>query len=223
MHRTVAASRIVLAVLLAVVAVATVSPASAQPLPERGGRVFGLVGGSFGEGGSSLMVSGGGGLRLTRTLGVDFELLHVNGLERSDGSRRTQRSQRLSIFPPIDIRREGSVTAFLTKMTAEFPLANDRLIPFVTGGGGVGRLSERVGFEFPNRPFLALPAFDSLLEPFRDISVTETGLAVTLGGGLDVRLWRGLAVGADVRWLRLLAGRDTLDFSHIVARTSYRF
>ncbi len=152
MHRTVAASRIVLAVLLAVVAVATVSPASAQPLPERGGRVFGLVGGSFGEGGSSLMVSGGGGLRLTRTLGVDFELLHVNGLERSDGSRRTQRSQRLSIFPPIGIRREGSVTAFLTKMTAEFPLANDRLIPFVTGGGGVGRLSERVGFDFPNRP-----------------------------------------------------------------------
>jgi opacity protein-like surface antigen len=109
-------------------------------------------------------------------------------------------------------------------MTAEFPLANDRLIPFVTGGGGVGRLSQRLSFGFPNRPTLPRPFFDSpLLQPFRDISAAETGLAVTLGGGLDVQLWRGLAVGADVRWLRLLAGRDTLDFSYVAARTSYRF
>ena len=109
-------------------------------------------------------------------------------------------------------------------MTAEFPLSNDRLIPFVKGGGGVGRLSQRFGFEFPDRPRLAGLAFDArLFQPFQDISTSETGLAVTLGGGLDVRLWRGLAVGADVRWLRLLAGRDTLDFSHIAARTSYRF
>ena len=135
-----------------------------------------------------------------------------------------QGPRRLSIFPPIDIRREGNVTAFLTKMTVELPVANDRLIPFVTGGGGVARLSERFSFGFPDRPVLARTGIRvPLVQPFDDISRAETGLALTLGGGLDVRLWGGLAVGADIRWLRLLANRDTLDSSHIAARISYRF
>ena len=167
---------------------------------------------------------GGGGLRVTRNLGVDFELLYVDDLDFSDDAVVIQRSQLLSIFPPIDVRHEGSVTAFLTKMTVEFPLANDRLIPFITGGGGVGRLSERLSFEFPDRPRLARLGLDArLLRPVRDISRPETGLAVTLGGGLDVRLWRALAVGADVRWLRLLTRRDALDISYVAARVSYRF
>ena len=224
MHRTVITSRIVLVVLLSVVGVTIASPANGQPISQTGGRVFGLVGGSFGDGGSAVMISGGAGLRVTRSLGVDFELLHVNDLDLSGGDFFIQRSERLSIFPPIEIRHEGNVTAFLTKMTVEFPVANDRLIPFVTGSGGVGRLSERFSFEFPDRPVLTRSAIDArLIRPFGDISRPETGLAVTVGGGLDVRLWRGLAVGADVCWLRLLASRDTLDFPHIAARVSYRF
>ena len=127
---------------------------------------------------------------------MDFELLHVNDLDLSDSDVLLQQSERLSIFPPVDIKHEGNVTAFLTKMTVEFPVANDRLIPFVTGGGGVGRLSERFSFEFPDRPVLARPAIDArLIRPFGEISRPETGLVVTVGGGLDVRLWRGLAVG----------------------------
>ena len=55
------------------VTLAGVSPAVAQVMvPDIGGRVFGIVGGSFGDGGSTIMTSGGVGLRLTRHLGLDL-------------------------------------------------------------------------------------------------------------------------------------------------------
>ena len=229
MTRFVAVTRtIMLVALVTTVAVGVTTPATAQPIPERGGRVFGLVGGSFGNGGSAVMTSGGAGLRLTRNLGIDFELLHVKDLDLSDGDF-VIRQLLPSIFPPPEVYSEGSVTAFLTKMTVDFPVAGDRLIPFVTGGGGIGRLSEQTGIEFPDRRFPALGGIGgNILRDFggilpRDFESAETGLALTIGGGVDIRLWRGLAVGADVRWLRLLARRDTFDFSQIASRVSYRF
>jgi len=44
-----------------------------------------------------------------------------------------------------------------------------------------------------------------------------------VGGGLDVRLWRGLGIGVDARWLRLLSSREDLDTAQIASRVSYRF
>ena len=69
----------VLATLLTLVGVGTATPARAQSMSEHGGRVFGLVGGSFGDGSSAFMTSGGAGLRLTRHLGLDVELVHAQG------------------------------------------------------------------------------------------------------------------------------------------------
>jgi hypothetical protein len=48
-------------------------------------------------------------------------------------------------------------------------------------------------------------------------------LALTVGGGLDVRLWKELAVGGEARWVRLLIDRRELDFAHVAGRISYRF
>ena len=42
-------------------------------------------------------------------------------------------------------------------------------------------------------------------------------------GGVGVRLWRGLAVGVDIRWLRVLRNYDTLDTAQITARPANRF
>ena len=64
---------------------------SAQPLPEHGGRVFGLVGGSFGDGGSSPFTAAGAGLRLSRNLGLDIEVLHIHDLDLSDNDFFIQR------------------------------------------------------------------------------------------------------------------------------------
>lgn len=189
--------------------------AAGQSLSAPGGRVFGLVGGSFGNGDTASLVSGGAGLRLTRHLGLDVEVLHAHGLDFSDRRLLIERGlPEILIFPPFEFTHEGNITALLTRMTAEFPVANDRLIPFVTGGGGVGRMAERIAFSCTG----VCPAIF-----FPDLEQAEAGLALTLGGGVDVRLWQGLAVGGEVRWLRVLLSERDLDFAHVAARVSYRF
>ena len=52
---------------------------------------------------------------------------------------------------------------------------------------------------------------------------SELGLSLVLGGGVDVRLWRGLGVGVDVRWLRILRSYDAFDAAQVTSRVSYRF
>ena len=44
-----------------------------------------------------------------------------------------------------------------------------------------------------------------------------------LGGVVDVRLWRGLGVGVDVRWLRVLLNYDHVDTAQVSESVSYRF
>jgi opacity protein-like surface antigen len=157
------------------------------------------------------------GIRLTRNLGLDLEVLHVHDLSFSgDDLFIIQRVgvPEILFAPPFSFTREGNVTAFMTKLTAEFPVAGDRLIPFLTGGGGVGRVAERIGFRCSG----ACPAI-----LFPEVEQAETGLALTVGGGVDVRLWQGLAVGGEVRWFRLLLNQRDLDFAHVAGRVSYRF
>ena len=217
--------------LTVAVTLAGVSPAVAQEaVPGIGGRVFGTVGGSFGDGGPTVMTSGGVGLRLTRHLGLDLELLYVPSLDLADdGQFFIQQGRRFAsgFAPPFEMDRDASVTAFLTKFTVEFPTAGGRLFPYLTGGGGVGYLSERVRYRLRGDiPILQLAepsSFSPLIFPPPVFESSETGLSLTVGGGFDVRLWRGFAVGVDARWLRLLSSREDLDTAQVATRVSYRF
>jgi opacity protein-like surface antigen len=137
----------------------------------------------------------------------------------------------LSFAPPFGFERESGVTGFLAKIVADFPVG-DRIIPFVSGGGGVGRVTEELSFDFRDRPgngFFGLPELfrnigDRRPSIFpRDFETAETGLALTLGGGVDIRLWKGLTVGGEARWLRVLAGTRSIDLAHIGSRVAYRF
>ena len=89
----------------------------------------------------------GAGVRLTRHLGLDLEVLYVSGLDLSEDDFFILP---LTFAPPIDIEREGGLTAFLTKLNVDFQVG-DRLIPFVSGGGGLGRLSEEISFDVDGR------------------------------------------------------------------------
>ena len=209
--------------------------AAAQPaVPETGGRVYGLAGAGFGDG--PFVLSGAGaGLRVTRHVGLDIELTHLAGRSgraepllpfwfdipefdipafgmdpAHDGAASFAEDFPLHPFPISFEGGDRDVTAFLTKLTVEFPIADGRLFPYLTGGGGIGRVTERPSFFIPIP--LAIP-----------IEHSELGLALTLGGGVDVRLWRGLGVGVDIRWLRVLRGYGALDTAQVAARASYRF
>ena len=139
---------------------------------------------------------------------------------------------------PLSLAPAGrDVTTFLTKFTVEFPVADGLLFPYLTGGGGVGRVTEDYGaFPFPLIPWGDVPEDAHYVEDadgaihFSDFGVfprpaaySELGLALVLGGGVDVKLWRGLAVGGDIRWLRVLRDYDALDLAQVTARLSYRF
>ncbi len=218
------------------VAVAGVAAAGAQGVPDVGGRVFGVFGGSFGDGGATVMTSGGAGLRLSRHLGLDFEVLYVPNLEMSADDRFfIQAGRPFGFAPTFAADRNATVTAFLTKFTVEFPVAGDRLFPYLTGGGGVGHVSERTRYRLVGSPFptlleegsgvllgtVSLPS--PLIFPPLDFESAETGLSLTVGGGLDVRVWRGLGVGVEARWLRILTTREDLDTGQVATRVSYRF
>ena len=121
--------RLLIVSALVTLGMASAGTAAAQPIPDVGGKVFGFVGGSFGDGGTAVVTSGGAGLRITQRLGIDLELSHLSGLDLSDDNRFV--IQQLTFAPPFWIEREGSVTAFLAKLNVDFTVA-DRLIPFVS-------------------------------------------------------------------------------------------
>ena len=210
-----------LAALLAVtLLVAPARPARAQEVPETGGRVFGLVGGVFGDGDTTILTSGGAGIRITSRLGLDFEVLYVPDLGLPTDVVVIQTFG--AAFAPVEREDRSRLVAFLTKMTVEFPLANGRVWPYLTGGGGVGSLRQTVTFR--NLPLPLAETLEPQIFPGPEIDITATDLTLTIGGGLDVRLWKGLAVGGDdVRYLRLLDDTEGFDFAFATSRISYRF
>ena len=241
----------------------TAAPAAAQEdVPDTGGRVYGLVGGGFGDG-TFIATGAGAGLRLTPHIGLDVELTHLSG--RGGAETHTPWLAAVStfsaaaasvvaedyppigvdvddyLFPPIHFEDQGTdVTTFLTKFTVEFPIADGRLFPYLTGGGGIGRVTERFGIIFDPIPWMPLDhdqstvradaADDDSAIHFSDFGTfpapdaySELGLALALGGGVDVRLWRGLGAGVDIRWLRVLRDYGSIDTAQVTARASYRF
>lgn len=128
-------------------------------------------------------------------------------------------------FPTITIEDRGTdVTTLLTKFTVEFPVADGRLFPYFTGGGGVGRVTERTAYVIDPLPWIPFEPF-GLSVPAEPFTTSDLGLSLVLGGGVDVRLWRGFGVGVDIRWLRVLRSydADSIDAAQVTARASYRF
>ncbi len=198
---------------------AAAGPARAQDVPETGGRVFGLVGGVFGDGDTTVLTSGGAGIRITPRLGLDLEVLYAPDLGLPTDLLVIQTFG--VAFAPIEREERSRLVAFLTKMTVEFPVANGRVWPYLTGGGGVGSLRQTVTFR--NLPLPLAEGLGPQIFPGPEIDITATDLALTFGGGVDVRLWNGLAVGGAVSYLRLFDDTDAFDFAFVTSRISYRF
>ena len=255
--------RVVLSAMVMLASTAGSAAAQHNVLPDTGGRVYGLVGGGFGDG-TFVATGAGAGLRLTPHLGVDLELTHLSGSGRTEEVAAADPFPGISVFsttnaafddysfldhgaddlfPSIRFEHHGrDVTTLLTKLTVEFPVASGFLFPYLTGGGGVGRVSERHSIAVDVDPFPLIPldknqstvADDAVscagsCLHFSDVGVygplasSEIGLALVLGGGVDVRLWRGFGVGVDIRWLRVLRAYGALDTAQATARASYRF
>lgn len=197
-----------------VIALSLTVPAAAQE--HDGARISGFYAGAIGEGETNVEAGGSVGYRFTPHLGFDFEALALPDFE-TDG-------------------REGGGrgVAFLTNFVMEFPSPAAWLTPYVQGGGGVANIRFGSTYEYEDRdgrPFAVQirsrrwgPPL--IADDMRLIRVTgarsETSLALSIGGGVDFSIWRGLAVGPNITFMKFLGNRDT-DLTRIGARASYRF
>lgn len=98
-------------------------------------------------------------------------------------------------------------------MTVEFPVADGRVWPYLTGGGGVGNLRQTTAFR--NLPLPLAQQLGVQIFPGPEFDETANDLALTIGGGLGV--------GTDVCYLRLLDDTEGFDFVFVTSRISYRF
>jgi len=197
--------------------------ASAQG--SNGPRVAGSFAGVFGEGETNIAASGSVGYRFTRQFGFEFEVLS------------------LPDFKVDDINIGGRGIGFLTNFVMEFPSDARWLTPYVQGGGGMVNIrvepdvriladDTRFGsraIATPIRNFLRgrFPIGDGgrpieLPTQFGP-SYSETNLALSVGGGVDFRVWEDLSVGPNITFTKLFGNFRDIELTRIGARASYRF
>ncbi len=135
---------------------------------------------------------------------------------------------------PFVVDRSARVVHFLANFVGEFPSPARWLRPYVLAGGGVANLEERdtysfVGLDRGLQGELAALGLSTIdlgglnLGQLGTASRSQTALAMNAGGGVDFQLWRGFALGADVRYLHLFAEEGGYNFARIGARASYRW
>jgi len=200
-----------LAVVFAI-AFGCAAPAHAQ----QGARISGFYAGALGEGDTSTAAGGSVGYRFTPRVGFEFEALAL---------------------PDFDIEgsdRQGDGVAFLSNFVAEFPSPARWLTPYVQGGGGVANIQHSGDFFFEDGDGHRTPApFRNRRGAFQTVpddmhlgrasGRSETNLAMSVGGGVDFTLWRGLAAGPNITYMKFFGGVDDIDLTRIGVRTTYRF
>ena len=184
---------------------------------ESGARISGFFAGMFGEGDTNIAAGGAAGYRFTPRVGFEFEALALPELEFDDTGE------------------SGRGVAFLTNFVAEFPSPARWLTPYIQGGGGVANIS-RSGLwrltdddprrgarrnlgRFPGRG--DIPDDTRLADDPR--GPAETGVALSVGGGVDFTVWKGLALGPNISYMKLFGNTTDRDLTRIGVRTSYRF
>lgn len=193
---------------------------------DSGVRLSGNFAGVFGEDHPNMEAGGTVGYRFTPHVGFDFEVLVIPDLEfDEDGIRRLPTPFPI---PSFDFGSNGRAVAFLANFVGEFPSPARWLLPYVEGGGGLANVSQSVRFRI--LPATTVPGVigrlrelpRGMLAPV-ETRRAETDLALTVGGGVDFRIWRGFAIGPSIRYIRLFGTTRDRDLTRIGARASYRF
>jgi opacity protein-like surface antigen len=146
-----------------------------------------------------------------------------------------------AIYPPVPILPAISVSAdgghaviVSSNVRLEIP-TRSRFAPYVIAGGGVGTVEEDLTLKvsapdviIQSAPDLAalgftpLPIADILRAYSQPISRSFTDVALTAGGGIDIRLSPRWAVDVDLRYTALIGSRD-LHIGRYGGGISYKF
>lgn len=206
---------------------ALLAPPSVANAQTQSGAIANVnIAAAAGDGTEGIAISGGVGYRFNRSIGFGIELTHLPSLE-SEFHRLY--GGRFGGFDDDD--DEGNATIFTTNVRVEIPTTMRRILPYVTGGGGVASVTEAYSVIY------ALPAIEAtssslsaifpvpypgILPGPSVIQNTTVAMALTLGGGASVLLTDHLSVDIDVRAFRFVSdtGRTMGRFG---VGASYRF
>ena len=202
-----------------VILLALVCGFSVRAHAQEGVRISGFYAGAIGEGETNVSAGGTVGYRFTPHFGFDFEALALPDFEIEETGGN------------------GRGVAFLTNFVTEFPSPATWLTPYVQGGGGVGNIRFGTRYEYEDRDGRPIPVeprgrriggsrpivpHDARLA--RVVSGrSETNLALSVGGGVDFSIWRGLAVGPNITFMKFFGTARDTDLTRIGVRTTYRF
>ena len=221
-----------IAVFAACVSASTGGLASAQ---ESGAAVSASVAATNMESTTEPTIAASFGYRFTRTVGLEIEATYVPSLKSPFPGVTVQSVSTVSaaelrgsfaptglIFPgPVIANPSGRLIVLSNNIRIELPTTAPRLTPYFVAGGGVANVRRRADISYP----VPLPLATAIgIRPVpQPITFAQTDLALTLGGGLAVRVVSRLSVDADLRFFRLLGGDEDRNVGRFGAGVRYRF
>jgi hypothetical protein len=210
-----------LSFLLIALTIGLASPAFAQRddpkvrLTVGGGVTAGAI-----DGEGALNVSAG--YRFSKLFSFDVEVVGIDGGAGDDLVRPFNLSDIGLNLPGLNgftfptgtvIDTEGNTVLSTVGFRFEFPTAEERFRPYVSGGLGMAHTSQ----DFDVRILAADTRNRATISPTSLFSDDHTGVAVGGGVGAMVRVWKGLSLGVDARYYRLDRGRNLGTFGGSVS------
>jgi opacity protein-like surface antigen len=216
---------------VAFVIVLSCLPGAALGQDDRGASVAAGVSATNMESRTALSFSGAFAYRFSRVVGLELETTVVPTLKSAfpgvtiqdgvgggaiggGGYALPAELQALLIYPaPFFQNQRGRAVIFSNNVRISIPTTSTRLEPFFVAGGGIASVRHTADYvySFP-RLLTPLGGTISPIPPFttttQRVSSSSVGLALTLGGGLSVRVASQMAVEADLRLFRILGDED---------------
>jgi opacity protein-like surface antigen len=197
-------------------------PAAARGQDDRGASVGASVSATNMESNTSLSVSAVFGYRFGRVVGLELETTFVPTLRSAFPGTSIQTLSTPSagavipIFPTSTFTNQnGRLVIFSNNVRVTIPTTTPRLEPFFIAGGGIASVRQTADFVYssplplatPNLPIgvIPVPQFRTLTE---NVTSSSVALALTVGGGLSIRVASQVSVDADLRMFRLLGDQD---------------
>ena len=195
-------------------------PGVATGQDDRGASVGGSVSATNMDSRTELSFSGAFGYRFSRVVGLDIETTVVPSLKSAFPAAPIQPLSTPSsviIFPIVPTlafaNPSGRAVIFSNNVRVTIPTTAPRLEPYFVAGGGIAsvRHATDVVYSYPPVPIplagAVVPARPTL--PIsQHLTSSSVGLALTLGGGLGIRVAPQVWVDADLRLFRILGDVD---------------
>ena len=218
-------NRLSTAALLVMLSLTTVAWAA----DDRGATVTGSVSATNMDARTQFSFAGAFGYRFSDVVGLELDTTVVPAIRSSypyltAQNYSTQASSTLvggtasailQIYPgPSFTNTGGRMVIFSNNVRVTIPTTTPRLEPYFVAGGGVASVRRTADLKYPSPLPLAPTSIGSLIPVpnyrllTQPVSTSEVDLALTLGGGLGIRLTSHVWLDADMRIIRLMGSAD---------------